>query len=105
MSPRPRRLEVAIDELVLHGFDPRQRGAIAAALRTELAAALQGWSLAAGTRVTHLEAGSFTMPAAAPPGVVGRGVARQISQLLHGPISATTQQAGARQASVREGRS
>jgi hypothetical protein len=79
MSPR---IEVIIDELVLHGFEARQRDEIAAALRTGLAAALQGWAPAAGGSADHLEAGSFALPDAAPPALVGQRTARQIRQAL-----------------------
>jgi len=54
MSARPGRIEVVIDELVLHGFEARQRDGIVAALRAELAAALEGWTRATGTSVDHL---------------------------------------------------
>ncbi len=118
MSARPRRIEVAIDELVLHGFDRSQRDGIAAAVRAELAAALEGWGPAAGISAGRLEAGSFTLPAAAPPAAVGRGVARQIRQVLdagthgerhngkHGEMRGEihgASQAGARQAGTAEG--
>ena len=82
MSARPGRIEVVIDELVLHGFEARQRDGIAAALRSGLAAALDGWIPAAGASVDRLEAGSFTVPDAAPPALVGRGVAGQIHRVL-----------------------
>lgn len=84
MSTRPGRLEVVIDELVLHGFDPRHRDRIADAARAELAAVLAGWQPAAGGSAVQLEAGSFSLLPAAPPAAVGRGVARQIGQLLTG---------------------
>ena len=83
MSSRARRIEVVIDELVLHGFDPRHRERIADAVRAELAAVLEGWSPAAGDGVARVDAGSFTVPAGAPPAVVGRGAARQVGQILH----------------------
>ena len=110
MSARPGRIEVVIDELVLHGFEARQRDGIAAALRAELAAALEGWTLAAGTSVDRLEAGSFVMPDAAPPAMVGQGVARQIRQVLDagmqgGPdgMPGSAGRAGTRPASAAEG--
>ena len=110
MSARPGRIEVVIDELVLHGFEARQRDGIAAALRAELAAALEGWTLAAGTSVDRLEAGSFVMPDAAPPAMVGQGVARQIRQVLDagmqggpGGMPGSAGRAGTRPASAAEG--
>jgi hypothetical protein len=86
MSAPSRRIEVVIDELVLHGFDARHGQGIAEAVQAGLAATLDGWSPAAGVTVAELEAGSFTVPAAAPPPVVGRAVARQIGQLLRGGL-------------------
>ncbi len=83
MSGRARHIEVTIDELVLHGFDPRHRERIADAVRAELATALEGWTLAAGASAARIDAGSFTLPAAAPPAAVGRGTARQVGQILH----------------------
>jgi hypothetical protein len=86
MSARPGRVDVEIGELVLHGFDRSQRDEIAAAVRAGLAAALEGWHPAADVSAAHLEAGSFTVPAPAPPAAVGQGVARQIRQALSGGL-------------------
>jgi hypothetical protein len=94
MTAPPRRVDVEIGELVLHGFDHGQRDEIAAAVRTGLAAALEGWRPAAGASTTHLEAGSFTMPAAAAPAVVGQGVARQIRQALTGGLRTVAEGGG-----------
>jgi hypothetical protein len=82
VTARPRRIEVAIDELVLHGFDVRHRHSIAEAVQAELAAVLQGWSPTAGASAGRLEAGSFTVTPAAPPAAVGRGVARQVGRAV-----------------------
>jgi hypothetical protein len=82
MSGPARHIEVTIDELVLHGFDPRHRERIADAVRSELAAALEGWSPAAGNSADRVDAGSFTVPAGALPVVVGRSAARQVGQIL-----------------------
>jgi hypothetical protein len=82
VTARPRRIEVAIDELVLHGFEVRHRHSIAEAVQAELAAVLQGWSPTAGASAGRLEAGSFTVTAAAPPAAVGQGVARQVGQAV-----------------------
>jgi hypothetical protein len=82
MSGPARHIEVVIDELVLHGFDSRDRDRIAEAVRAELAAALEGWSPAAGNSAARIDAGSFTVPAATPPAAVGQGAARQVGQIL-----------------------
>jgi hypothetical protein len=92
MSAR-RRVQVEIGELVLHGFDRGQRDEIAA-VRAGLAAALEGWHPAAGASAAHLEAGSFAVPAAAGPGAVGHGVARQIHRALSGGLHAGTMEGG-----------
>lgn len=90
MTARPRRIEVAIDELVLHGFDVRHRQRIAEAVQAELATVLQDWSPTAGATAGRLAAGSFTVTAAAPPAAVGRGVARQIGQAVRAAATRET---------------
>jgi hypothetical protein len=92
MSAGPRRIEVAIDELVLHGFDVRHRHQIAEAVQAELAAVFRDWSPtagASGSRLSagRLEAGSFAVPAAAPPAQVGRGVARQVGRAVQAAVT------------------
>ena len=82
MSARPRRIEVVIDELVLHGFEHQRGQAIAAGLRTGLAAALAGWSPPAGADVDHVDTGSFRHPARVAPNALGQAVARHIAQAL-----------------------
>jgi len=47
------RIEVLIDEIVLHGFEPRERHAIGDAIRDEL------------TRLLAIDAGGRALPAAA----------------------------------------
>lgn len=84
MTGRARRVEVVIDELVLHGFDPRHRDRIAEAVRAEMAATLDGWSRAEGASAVRIDAGAFTVPPAAPPAAVGRGAARLVGQVLRG---------------------
>jgi hypothetical protein len=91
MSSPARRIEVIIDELVLHGFDPRHRERIADAVRAELALVLESWSPDAGDGVARVDAGSFTVPAGAPPAVVGRGAARQVGQILHRGVGGGTE--------------
>jgi hypothetical protein len=105
MSSPARRIEVVIDELVLHGFDPRHRDRIADAVRAELAVALEGWSLAAGDSVTSIDAGSFTVPAAALPAVVGRAAGRQVGQILHRETARRAREAEPHRAGTPEGSS
>jgi hypothetical protein len=77
-----RRIEVSIDELVLHGFDPSSRDEIASSVRAELAAALVGWMPRQRADVGRVDGGSFDVPTAAGPTVVGRGAARAIGKAL-----------------------
>jgi len=82
MSATARRITVTIDELVLDGFDRRDRDRIADAIRAELTAAVGDWAPPAGASLTHLDAGSFTVLPDAAPGLVGRGIAQRISGAL-----------------------
>ena len=77
-----RQIQVDIDELVLHGFDRRDRHAIADAVRSELAASLVDWQPSEGRTDAYLDAGSFALPAGSLPAGVGRGVATQIRQAM-----------------------
>ena len=64
MGVRP-NIELHIEELVLHGFPPTQRHAIADAVRDELAARLSSGDLAAtdgDIAVDRLDAGAVTLP-------------------------------------------
>ncbi len=70
-----------IDELVLHGFDPRDRRAIADAVQAELVTALAEFRAPSPARIGHIDAGAFTAPRPASPGQIGRAIA---SQLLKG---------------------
>jgi hypothetical protein len=105
MSSPARRIELIVDELVLHGFDPRHGARIADAVRVELAAALEGWSPDAGVSLARVDAGSFTIPTAAPPPVVGRGAARKVGQILHRGTDPRASEATPRRAGTPEGSS
>lgn len=82
MSVRPRRIEVVIDELILHGFEHGHGQAIAAGLRSELAAALAGWRPPAGADVDHVDTGAFRHQRPVAPHALGRAVARHVAQAL-----------------------
>jgi len=80
-------IDVRIDELVLHGFDPRHRLVIAAAVERELASLLDGrepgtFRESGGPRV---DAGSFELPHDAPPAAVGVQIARAVDSRLGVP--------------------
>jgi len=83
----PRRIEVIIDEVVLHGFEQHHSQAIATGLRTELATALAGWRPAAGADIDRLDSGSVRHPAAVAPHALGQAVGRHIAHVL--PASPT----------------
>ena len=72
------RIRVEIDELILHGFDPRQRYAIADALQLELTAALGDLHVPKSRSTPHVDAGSFTMQSGASAAAVGQAIARQV---------------------------
>jgi hypothetical protein len=82
MSEAP--LEVEIDELTLHGFDPRHGGAIGESLQNELAEALSGWqpTRADGESTAAIDAGAVRVPAGAAPGHVGRAVGARVARAL-----------------------
>jgi hypothetical protein len=83
VSGRRPDVAVEIDELVLHGFDVRQKRAIADAVQAELVTALAGWSPEPGG-TARLDAGSFTVAASAGPGDVGRALGQQVGGALRG---------------------
>jgi hypothetical protein len=109
-------LEVEIDELTLHGFDPRHGGAIGEALRAGIAEALAGWrpdpgsgsgegSGAAGFSgfsdegTAALNAGAVRVPAGAPAAQVGRAVGARVARALRdsqGSEAAGTAEGGVR---------
>lgn len=83
----PVQIEVEIEQLVLEGFDPRDRARIGAALERELGRLLGeggvpgAWG--AGGSVAHLDAGSFEMT----PGGSAESVGASIAAALHGGVS------------------
>jgi hypothetical protein len=82
-----RRIRVEIDELVLHGFRPGDRDAIAAGLQAELTESLAGWAPGASRTAPLLDGGSFEMPTSTTPTTVGRGIGRQVRRNLSRGIS------------------
>ena len=84
---RRNTIDLHIEELVLHGFDPGDRYRIGAAVEAELARLLseQGVSpaLARGGELATLDGGSFDVaPGASPEGVGG-----QVAQAVHGGLN------------------
>jgi hypothetical protein len=110
MSAEPRagaagaaEFELQIEELILHGFWPADRYAIAAAIERELGrlfeaggvppALLPGGGAAAGFESHRLDAGSFDVPHDATPDAVGVQVARAIHSGLQGALGVERQDA------------
>jgi hypothetical protein len=87
-------LDLRIDELVLHGFAPSDRHALAAAIERELARLFREGGVpptlldrGQGERILdsyRLDAGSFAVPHDAPADAVGMQVARAIHRGLGG---------------------
>jgi hypothetical protein len=79
-------LDLRIDELVLHGFAPGDRYAIAASLERELSRlyAEDGVPPSLGGDRFRRDAGAFEVPHGATPDAVGIQVARAIHRSLGG---------------------
>jgi hypothetical protein len=84
------KIELVIDELVLHGFDPRQRHTIGDAVAIELARLARVHAKELGRRrpmdVARLDAGAFETPARTPAGA-GAGIANSVFTVLRGAAS------------------
>jgi hypothetical protein len=76
------RIRVEIGELVLHGFDPRDRRAIGDAVAAELTRALEAQPFASRPRsADRLDAGSIgAVPR--PPQAIGAAIARTVHERL-----------------------
>jgi hypothetical protein len=76
---KPREIEVHIEELVLHGFDPRSRWSIADALGSELSGLLteRGIPPAWQASPDRIDAGR-TRANEAKPTVIGEQIARAV---------------------------
>jgi hypothetical protein len=87
---RPKTINLHIEELVLNGFAPHERFAIADAVQSELtrllaAQAAQGVTaaIAGSVELARLDAGSVQLNAGVKAAGVGAGIARA----LHGGIT------------------
>jgi len=84
---KPANLELRIDELVLHGFEPGDRYRIGEAVERELTRlfAEQGTppSLAQGREVTRLDGGAFE----AAPGSRAEAIGAQMARMVYGGLS------------------
>jgi hypothetical protein len=81
-----REVNIHIEELILHGYDPLLRGQIAAAVERELARLVgeQGppFRLTSNGDLGRQDAGAFDAPAGASPEAVGTHVARALYRSL-----------------------
>lgn len=78
-------IELHIDELVLHGFNPADRRRIGEAVERELTRLLgeQGPSGGAGdVQISRLDGGSITLSPGAGPETVGAEIARSVCGAL-----------------------
>jgi hypothetical protein len=84
------KIELVIDELVLHGFDPRQRHAIGDAVARELTrlarAHAREWRGHQSMNVARLDAGAFSTPARSAAGA-GAGIAHSVFTAVRGTTS------------------
>lgn len=82
----PANIELRIEELVLHGFDPVDRYRIAESVEAELGRLFtEGGmppSLARRGEIRHLDVGAFEVGADLAPEAIGAGVARSLQEGL-----------------------
>jgi hypothetical protein len=81
------QIRVAIDELVLEGFDPRDRIDVAEAAGVELARLLAGAGtgrLAEPRRLGRIDGGAFIMARLRRPADIGAAVGRSLYGVLTG---------------------
>lgn len=74
---------IHIEELVLHGFDPRDRHAVAGALSAQLATLFADRAPAQDEQIDRLDAGSIAIPDVRSPragGEVAGAVHREVTR-------------------------
>ena len=89
MMTQPQAIELHIEELVLHGFEPGQRLALGQAVEQALSALLAERGLpaewAVGAQVDRLDAGQFRVAPGAGPADIGQQVAHALYMGAAGP--------------------
>lgn len=78
---RTMRIELVIDELVLHGLDPRHRHAIGDAVQRELARQLATQAVEhpwTAMSTDAIDAGTLRLEAGLPPALVGQRIAQSV---------------------------
>jgi len=96
-------VELHIEELLLHGFSPRDRFAISDAIEHELTRLIGNSGIAginAGKAIERLDGGRFKVAQGMRPGAVGR----QIAQTLYRGISPAKSERASRAAKPMSGR-
>ena len=94
MTP-PARIELHIEELVLHGFAPGDRASIGAAVQAELVRLLAehgapaGWGRGADAAAERLDGGEFALAPGARADSIGAQVARAVYGSLGGSLGGT----------------
>lgn len=78
---KPARVEVEIEELVLHGFAPLDRHAVAEAVQRELARLVAAGPPPARD-ADRLDAGSFPAPDGRDTGELGARIASSVGEVL-----------------------
>jgi len=80
----PRKIEVYIDQLVLHGFATSERYRIGEAIERELTRLFENYgvpqSLNPGSDIPRLDGGQFELTQSYEPNSVGNQVANQVYQ-------------------------
>ena len=95
MGMRSRGIEIAIEELVLHGLDPSDRDGIREIIQRELERLFREHgvpeSLGDGSNVARLEHAGIEVPAGSRADAIGAQVARSLYQQVAGsfPSAAT----------------
>jgi hypothetical protein len=93
MTMKPARVEILVDELVLHGFSPAERYAIAESLARELqqlVAAGNPGELAGLGNSSVLRANNVTLSA----GTKSPAVGAQVAGAVHGSLTASMRGGG-----------
>ena len=81
-----RAIEVQIEELVLHGFTPRDRHAIAEAIQSELTALLKTRGLPGGTQRLYQREALRAPTAALPPSPRADETGTAIARAIYGGL-------------------
>jgi hypothetical protein len=96
---RAMRIELVIDELVLHGLDPRHRHAIGDAVQRELARQLASQSVEhpwTPMSADAIDAGTLRLAAGVSPALVGQRIAQSVMAAVSLPPETSSSPSGVR---------